>query len=79
MVGCSTMEQLFKSWTRERFSKVEGVVGIQLLKDKFVLRVVSGEVASKLPKSLERHPVETVVVRTISKRAVNKQHSLSAS
>ncbi len=72
MVGCGTMEQMFKSRARERFSKIDGVVGIQVLKDKIVLRVVSDEVAAKLPKSFERRPVETIVTGTISKQAVKK-------
>lgn len=70
MVGCGTMEQAFKSRARKHFSKVEGVVGIQVLKDKIVLRVVSDEVAAKLPKSYERRPVETIVTGAITKRAV---------
>ncbi len=72
MVGCGTIEQMFKSRARERFSKVEGVVGIQVLKDKIVLRVVSDEVAAKLPKSFERRSVETIVTGMISKQAVKK-------
>lgn len=72
MVGCGTIEQMFKSRARAHFSKVEGVVGIQVLKDKIVLRVVSDEVAAKVPKSFERRPVETIVTGTISKQAVKK-------
>jgi hypothetical protein len=70
MVGCGTMEQAFKQDVRKTFGKVEGVVGIQVLKDKIVLRVVSEEVAAKLPKSYRRRPIETIVTGTISKRAV---------
>lgn len=72
LVGCGTMEQMFKSRAREHFRKVEGVVGIQVLKDKIVLRVVSDEVAAKLPKSFERRPIETIVTGTITKQALKK-------
>ncbi len=70
MVGCGTAEQMFKSDVKKTFGKVEGVVGIQVLKDKIVLRVVSEEVAAKLPKSYRRRPIETVVTGTIRKQAV---------
>jgi len=70
MVGCGTAEQRFKSDVKKTFGKVEGVVGIQVLKDKIVLRVVSEEVAAKLPKSYRRRPIETVVTGTIRKQAV---------
>ncbi len=69
MVGCGTIEQMFKSDVREKFGKVEGVVGIQVLKDKIVLRVSSEEVAAKLPKSYRRRPIEAVVVGTIRKQS----------
>jgi hypothetical protein len=70
MVGCGTAEQMFKSDVRKTFGKVEGVVGIQVLKDKIVLRVVNEEVATKLPKSYRRRPIETVVTGKISKQAL---------
>lgn len=70
MVGCGTAEQMFKSDVRKRFGKVEGVVGIQVLKDKIVLRVQSEAVAETLPKSYRRRPIETVVTGTIRKQAV---------
>jgi hypothetical protein len=70
MVGCGTIEQMFKSDVREKFGKVEGVVGIQVLKDKIVLRVVSEEVAAKLPKTYRGRPIETIVTGTIKKQSV---------
>ncbi|MCC6978106.1 MAG: hypothetical protein IT343_07270 [Candidatus Melainabacteria bacterium] len=72
MVGCGTIEQMFKSRVRQRFGKVEGVVGIQVTKEKIVLRVVSQEVADKLPKTYERRPIETVVTGAIKKQTPAK-------
>jgi len=72
MVGCGTIEQMFKSRVRKRFGNVEGVVGIQVTKDKIVLRVVSQEVADKLPKTYERRAIETVVTGTIKKQTPQK-------
>lgn len=70
LAGCGTIEQMFKSDVRQKFGKVEGVVGIQVLKDKIVLRVVSEEVAAKLPKTFRRRTIETIVTGKISKRTV---------
>lgn len=72
MVGCGTIEQMFKSRVRKHFGNVEGVVGIQVTKDKIVLRVVSQEVADKLPKTYERRPVEAVVTGAIKKQTPAK-------
>lgn len=72
MVGCGTVEQMFKQDVRKTFGKVEGVVGVQVLKDKIVLRVVSEEVAAKLPKSYRRRPIETIVTGMLRKQGVRK-------
>lgn len=69
MVGCGTPEIMFRERVKARFSKVEGVVGIQVKKDKIILRVVSQEVADRLPKTYYRRPIETQVVGVISKRS----------
>lgn len=70
MVGCGTPEMMFRSQVKKQFGSVDGVVGIEVKKDKIVLRVVSDEVAKSLPTSYRGRAIETVVTGVISKRVV---------
>lgn len=72
LVGCGTPEIMFRQDVKRRFGSVEGVVGIEVKKDKIVLRVLSEDIAATLPKTYRRRKIETVVTGVIRKQAPRK-------
>ena len=75
VAGCGTAEMRFRDQVREKFEKIDGVVGIEVKSDKIVLRVASATVAANLPKSFRRRKIETIVIVSPERRAVeNNAH-----
>jgi len=73
LVGCGTPEVMFRASARKFFSAIDGVVGIEVRKDKIIVRVRDEQVKSKLPKQFRRRPVEAIVVGTITARSTKRR------
>jgi malate dehydrogenase (oxaloacetate-decarboxylating) len=73
MVGCGTAEVMFKASVKKQFGEVDGVVGIEVKKDKIVLRVRDEATKAKLPASFRNRPIEVKVTGNVTKRTPAKK------